>query len=51
MTSKDLRLVEDGDREGFVQIRGARENNLKNVDLDVPRNALVVFTGISGSGK
>lgn len=35
----------------FVEVRGARENNLKNVDLDIPRNAFVVFTGISGSGK
>ena len=35
----------------FVRIRGARENNLQSIDLDIPRDALVVFTGISGSGK
>ena len=34
-----------------IVIRGARENNLKNIDLEIPRNKLVVFTGISGSGK
>ena len=37
-------------RENIV-IRGAREHNLKNIDLDIPREKFVVVTGISGSGK
>ncbi len=36
---------------GVIKIRGARENNLKNIDIDIPKNKLVVVTGVSGSGK
>ena len=35
----------------FLEIKGAREHNLKNVDLKIPRDKLVVITGVSGSGK
>ncbi len=35
----------------FIQVRGAREHNLKNIDIDIPKNKLVVVTGLSGSGK
>jgi excinuclease ABC subunit A len=37
--------------EKFIKIRGARENNLKNISIDIPKNKLVVITGVSGSGK
>ena len=35
----------------YISIKGARVNNLKNIDVDIPRNKLVVITGLSGSGK
>ncbi len=37
--------------DGYIEVFGAREHNLKNIDLKIPRNQLVVFTGLSGSGK
>lgn len=37
--------------DGYVRVRGAREHNLQGVDVDIPRDVLVVFTGVSGSGK
>ncbi|MES5815469.1 excinuclease ABC subunit UvrA [Pseudoxanthomonas sp. Soil82] len=49
--ARSTRSTRVRDTDAFVQVRGARENNLKNVDLDIPRDALVAFTGISGSGK
>ena len=39
------------DNRQYIRIRGANEHNLKNISLDIPRNELVVLTGLSGSGK
>ena len=38
-------------KQEYIKIKGARENNLKNISVDIPKNKLVVFTGVSGSGK
>ncbi|MCZ8632588.1 MAG: hypothetical protein N7Q72_04915, partial [Spiroplasma sp. Tabriz.8] len=35
----------------FIKVRGARQNNLKNINIDIPKNKLVIITGLSGSGK
>jgi excinuclease UvrABC ATPase subunit len=41
----------ESDSSGAIQVRGARENNLKNISVDIPRRRITVFTGVSGSGK
>ena len=38
-------------KDSFVEIKGAREHNLKSVDINIPKNKLTVITGLSGSGK
>jgi excinuclease UvrABC ATPase subunit len=43
--------VSESNTFGTIQVRGARENNLKNISVDIPRRKITVFTGVSGSGK
>jgi excinuclease ABC subunit A len=49
--NKPNKNVPAGEAHRTIHVRGAREHNLKNVDLEIPRDALIVFTGLSGSGK
>lgn len=48
MDREQLKMLPKGE---VIKIRGANEHNLKNIDLDIPRNKFVVLTGLSGSGK
>lgn len=51
LLSSDAPRAQEARSEDWIRIRGAREHNLKNVNLDLPRRKLVVITGLSGSGK
>src|SRR3954451_17284168 len=44
-------MATDQEWEELIEVSGAREHNLKNIDISIPKNKLVVFTGLSGSGK
>ena len=46
-----MMIMADKTKQNSIDIYGAKEHNLKNVTLSIPRNKLVVFTGLSGSGK
>jgi excinuclease UvrABC ATPase subunit len=44
-------MTDRSSNRDFIKIRGARENNLKNISVDIPKHQITVFTGVSGSGK
>ncbi len=50
-SAQDQQPLEKPPEENLIKVRGARQHNLKNVDLELPRDQLIVFTGVSGSGK
>ncbi|MBB4634060.1 ATP-binding cassette domain-containing protein [Longimicrobium terrae] len=50
-TTTDTHLPHAADSHDLIRVRGARENNLKDVSIDIPKRRLTVFTGVSGSGK
>ena len=51
METEAVKILPKRQAQEFIKIRGANEHNLKNIDVDIPRNQLVVLTGMSGSGK